>query len=326
MISPCPPTVGRRDVNGTEFSTTLGDPAGCRRGAGAQNFPPQAQGTNHPGLRVGDRGGPCRNQVEQVCSVGLARSASARPAGSTMGYEASGGAGTDLRATAGAAAWRAGQRPRPGGHRLAADVPAVLSAVRAHRAGASTSDPRSSRTVEQLIINQPGQTCTTGAGAPARRSRPRAGPPVGPGKLMAGCVTRHLQLERHRKGGSRSSRAARNRSADIALKASVSVRDRGGGVNLEQLYCSLTQGQYTPGTGAGESGLVSSSNRWRRHPAVLQVQQAIPAATDTINSRSTNRQPYQPQPEFSTSSRRSTPQQGYPQHRRARADGYPTDR
>jgi ABC-2 type transport system ATP-binding protein len=176
------------------------------------------------------------------------------------------------------------------------------------------------QTVDQLIIISRGQTMYNGPLEHLRRSQQARVlvRPSDPEKLMAALRDAGIyNLEPTPDGRIAVVGVQPEQVADIALKAGVSVygieEER---VNLEQLYFSLTQGQYTPGTVPQQFGPGQQPYQMAPPtPQSYQVQQ--PYQQPQTYQPQYQQQPYQPQPDQYQPPPQYQPQQGYP------PQGYP---
>jgi ABC-2 type transport system ATP-binding protein len=170
------------------------------------------------------------------------------------------------------------------------------------------------QTVDQLIIISRGQTMYNGPLEHLRRSQQSRVlvRPSDPEKLMAALRDADIyNLEATPDGRLAVVGVQPEQVADIALKAGVSVygieEER---VNLEQLYFSLTQGQYTPGTVPQQYGPGQQPYQPpQQTPPPYQVQQPY-------QPQQYQQQPYQPPPQYQ-------PQQGYQPEQGYQPQGYP---
>jgi ABC-2 type transport system ATP-binding protein len=247
------PTVGTATINGTTF-IGLGDPA---RVVGAvleaQNFHPKRNARNHLRVYAAAIGVP-DTRVEQVLQlVGLGEVGGRKAGGFSMGMKQRLALATALLGD-----------PQV----LVLDEPAngldpegiawlrsfLQSFARSGRTVLVSSHilAEVEQTVDQLIIISRGQTMYNGPLEHLRRSQQSKVlvRPSDPEKLLAALREATIyNVEpmpdgRLAVGGGVPS----ERIADIALTAGVSVYGiEEEKINLEQLYFSLTQGQYTPG-------------------------------------------------------------------------------
>jgi ABC-2 type transport system ATP-binding protein len=311
------PTVGAATVNGTAFHN-LGEPA---RVVGAvleaQNFHPKRKARNHLRVYASAIGVP-DTRVEQVLQlVGLGEVGERKAGGFSMGMKQRLALATALLGD-----------PQV----LLLDEPAngldpegiawlrtfLQSFARSGRTVLVSSHILSEveQTVDQLIIISRGQTMYNGPLEHLRRSQQARVlvRPSDPEKLMAALRDAGIyNLEPTPDGRIAVVGVQPEQVADIALKAGVSVygieEER---VNLEQLYFSLTQGQYTPGTVPQQFGPGQQPYQMPPPtPQSYQVQQ--PYQQPQTDQPQYQQQPYQPQQDQYQPPPQYQPQQGYPQ-------------
>src|SRR5882757_6115651 len=306
------PTVGTATLNGTAFNN-LGDPA---RVVGAvleaQNFHPKRKARNHLRVYAAAIGVP-DTRVEQVLQlVGLGEVGERKAGQFSMGMKQRLALATALLGD-----------PQV----LLLDEPAngldpegiawlrtfLQSFARSGRTVLVSSHilAEVEQTVDQLIIISRGQTMYNGPLEHLRRSQQSRVlvRPSDPEKLMAALRDAGIyNLEPTPDGRLAVVGVQPEQVADIALKAGVSVygieEER---VNLEQLYFSLTQGQYTPGTVPQQFG-----------PGQQPYQMPQPTPPPYQQPPQYQQQPYQPQqgqyqpPQYQPQQQGYQPQ-GYPQ-------------
>jgi len=248
------PTVGAAVVNGVPFSQ-LGDPA---RVVGAvleaQNFHPKRKARNHLLVYAAAIGAP-DTRVEHVLQlVGLGEVGERKAGGFSMGMRQRLALATALLGD-----------PQI----LVLDEPAngldpegiawlrnfMQSFARSGRTVLVSSHllAEVEQTVDQLIIISRGQTMYNGPLEHLRKSQQTRVlvRPSDPEKMLAALHEANIYNVESMQDGrlAVAGGVPSEQIADLALKAGVSVygieEER---ANLEQLYFSLTQGQYTPGT------------------------------------------------------------------------------
>ncbi|HEY3607511.1 MAG TPA: ATP-binding cassette domain-containing protein [Pseudonocardiaceae bacterium] len=312
------PSVGIATVNGTAFNT-LGDPA---RVVGAvleaQNFHPKRKARNHLRVYAAAIGVP-DTRVEQVLQlVGLGEVGERKAGQFSMGMKQRLALATALLGD-----------PQV----LLLDEPAngldpegiawlrtfLQSFARSGRTVLVSSHilAEVEQTVDQLIIISRGQTMYNGPLEHLRRSQQARVlvRPSDPEKLMTALRDAGIyNLEPTPDGRLAVVGVQSEQVADIALKAGVSVygieEER---VNLEQLYFSLTQGQYTPGTVPQQFGPGQQPYLPPQPP--YQVQQPYQPQQYQPQYQQQPYQPpqdqYQPPPQYQPQP--GYPPQGYPQ-------------